>query len=134
MHHVAAAGATRDVYKDVLLAAGCTRLNVAVCQPGNKNSVSRAKAISKVEIYSSRACGFCQMAKQLILSKSVQFKEYDVTLDPSKRVEMHQRSKGGYTVPQIFIGGTHIGGCNDLYRLDQRGKLDILLSGDQTVS
>ena len=57
-----------------------------------------------------------------------------MTFDPSKRVEMEQRSKGGRTVPQIFIGGIYIGGCTDLYELDQRGKLDILLSADQRVS
>ena len=90
--------------------------------------------MSKVEIYSSRTCGFCHMAKRLFFSKTVQFTEYDVTFDPSKQVEMEQRSKGGRTVPQIFIGGIYIGGCNDLYELDQRGKLDILLSADQRVS
>ena len=88
----------------------------------------------EVEIYSSRTCGFCHMAKRLFLSKSVQFKEYDVASDPSKRVEMQQRSKGGRTVPKIFIGGIYIGGCTDLYELDQRGRLDSLLSADQTVS
>ena len=90
--------------------------------------------MSKVEIYSSRTCGFCNMAKRLFFLKTVQFTEYDVTFDPSKRVEMEQRSKGGRTVPQIFIGGIYIGGCTDLYELDQRGKLDILLSADQMVS
>ena len=90
--------------------------------------------MSKVEIYLSQTCGFCHMAKRLLLSKSVQFTEFDVTLDPNKLVEMQQRSKGGHTVPQIFIGGTYIGGCTDLYELDQRGRLDSLLSADQTVS
>ena len=56
-----------------------------------------------------------------------------MTLDPGKRVEMQQRSKGRRTVPQIFIGGKYIGGCSDLYKLDQRGELDGLLSADQTV-
>ncbi len=88
----------------------------------------------KVEIYSSKTCGFCHLAKRLFMAKSVQFKEYDVTSEPVKRVEMEQRSKGGRTVPQIFIDGTHIGGCNDLYELDQRGQLDSLLSARQTVS
>lgn len=101
---------------------------------GKEHSASKAKVMSKVEIYSSQTCGFCHMAKRLLMSKSVQFTEYDVTLDLGKRVEMKQRSKGGGTVPQIFIGGTYIGGCTDLYELDQRGKLDSLLSSDQTVS
>ena len=101
---------------------------------GNDNSFSKATAKSKIEIYSSWTCGFCQMAKRLFLSKSVQFMEHDVKLDPSKRVEMQQRSKGGCTVPQIFIGGKYIGVCDDLYKLDQRGKLDSLLIADQTVS
>ena len=74
------------------------------------------------------------MAKRLFTSKSVKVTEYDVTLDPSKCVEMQLRSKGGSTVPQIFIGGTYIGGYTDLYELNQRGKLDSLLSADQTVS
>ena len=88
----------------------------------------------KVEIYSSRTCGFCHMAKRLFFSKSVQFKEYDVTFDPSKRVAMQQRSKGGRIAPQVLIGVMHIGGCTDLYELDQFGKLDSLLIADQTVS
>ena len=90
--------------------------------------------MSKVEIYASQTCGFCHMAKRLLMSKSVKFTEYDVTLDPGKRVEMQQRSKGGRSVPQIFIGGKYIGGCTDLYELDQRGKLDSLFSADRTFS
>ena len=90
--------------------------------------------MSKVEIYSSRTCGLCHMAKRLLTSTSVQFMEYDVTLYPIKGVEMQQRPKGGVTVPQIFIGGTFIGGCTDLCELGQPSKLDSLLSVDQTVS
>jgi len=88
--------------------------------------------MSEVEIYSSQTCGFCHMAKRLLMSKSVSFTEYDVNFDPTKRVEMQQRSKGGRTVPQIFINGAHIGGCTDLYELDQRGKLDSLLGKGKT--
>lgn len=90
--------------------------------------------MSKVEIYSSRTCGLCHMVKRLLTSTSVQFMEYDVTLYPIKGVEMQQRPKGGVTVPQIFIGGTFIGGCTDLCELGQPSKLDSLLSVDQMVS
>ena len=67
------------------------------------------------------------MAKRLLMSKSVQFTEYDVTLDSGKRVEMQQRSKGGGTVPQIFIDDFHVGGSDDLAALERDGKLDEML-------
>ena len=112
-----------------------SRLHPVVCSCNDivrkEHAARKARAMPEVEIYSSRTCGFCHMAKRLFLSKSVQFKEYDVTLDPRKRVEMQQRSKAGRTVPQIFIGGTYIGGCTDLYELDRRSKLDSLLRADQ---
>ncbi len=81
-----------------------------------------------VEIYTTPFCGFCHAAKRLLTNKSVEFKEIDVSGDPSMRQEMMQRANGGYTVPQIFVAGSHIGGCDDLYALDRAGKLDPLLS------
>ena len=81
-----------------------------------------------VEIYTTRTCGFCHAAKRLLASKDVSFTEIDVSADPAKRAEMTQRSNGGRTVPQIFVGDIHVGGCDDLYALDRAGKLDPLLA------
>ena len=82
-----------------------------------------------VEIYTSPYCGFCHAAKRLLTSKGVAFSEIDVIADPSRRPEMLNRANGRHTVPQIFIGETHVGGCDDLYALDRAGKLDPLLAG-----
>lgn len=81
----------------------------------------------KVEIYSSQFCGYCARAKRLLSQKGVNYIEYDVIEDPSKREEMVGRASGRMTVPQIFIDGKHIGGSDDLYALDSRGGLDPLL-------
>ncbi|WP_212522878.1 glutaredoxin 3 [Actibacterium sp. MT2.3-13A] len=80
-----------------------------------------------VELYTTPTCGFCFMAKRLLSSKGVSFNEIDVAGDPDRRQEMMARANGGYTVPQIFIGETHVGGCDDLYALERAGKLDPLL-------
>lgn len=82
-----------------------------------------------VELYTSPTCGFCHMAKRLLKEKSVSFTEIDVVQNPDKRAEMVTRSGGGRTVPQIFIGDMHVGGCDDLHALDRAGKLDALLAG-----
>lgn len=84
--------------------------------------------MQNVEIYTKPTCGFCHMAKRLLTAKGVSFAEVNITAQPDKRAEMIQRAKGGSTVPQIFIGGAHIGGCDDLIALDRQGKLDALLS------
>ena len=81
-----------------------------------------------VEIYTSPLCGFCHAAKRLLTQKGVSFSEVDVLVDPDRKAEMIQRANGGRTVPQIFIGETHVGGCDDLYALEQAGKLDPLLA------
>jgi glutaredoxin 3 len=83
---------------------------------------------AKVEIYSSPFCGYCARAKRLLSSKGVSYVEYDVVADPSLRPTMEARANGGTTVPQIFIDGTHVGGCDDLHALDGAGKLDPLLA------
>lgn len=80
-----------------------------------------------VEIYTTPFCGFCVMAKRLLTQKGVTFSEVDVSRDPDRRQEMMTRAKGGYTVPQIFVGDTHIGGCDELMALDRSGKLDPML-------
>ncbi|MBN9886051.1 glutaredoxin 3 [Salipiger abyssi] len=82
-----------------------------------------------IEIYTTPYCGFCHAAKRLLSSKGAEFTEIDVMEDPSRRPEMVQRANGGRTVPQIFVGPTHVGGCDELYALERAGKLDALLAG-----
>lgn len=81
-----------------------------------------------VTIYTTMMCPYCAKAKSLLTQKGVRFKEIDVGMDPEKREEMMTRAHGRHTVPQIFINGAHIGGCDDLYDLDKVGKLDPLLA------
>lgn len=81
-----------------------------------------------VEIYTTPICPYCHAAKRLLQKKGVAFAEIDVSRDPSLREAMTQRSKGRRTVPQIFVGDTHVGGCDDLYALEDAGKLDPLLA------
>jgi len=81
-----------------------------------------------VEIYTTPFCGFCHAAKRLLTKKGVSFSEVDLSKQPERRAEMLQRSSGGRTVPQIFVGETHVGGCDDLFELEQDGKLDDLLA------
>lgn len=81
-----------------------------------------------VEIYTSPLCGFCHAAKRLLKQKGVEFTEIDVLRNPKRKPEMIERANGGRTVPQIFVGDTHVGGCDDLYDLERAGKLDPLLA------
>jgi glutaredoxin 3 len=83
--------------------------------------------MAQVEIYTTPMCPYCLRAKRLLGDKGVAFTEIDVSRDPAKREHMTERARGGYTVPQIFIDGTLIGGCDDLHDLDRVGKLDPLL-------
>lgn len=82
-----------------------------------------------VEIYTSPLCGFCHAAKRLLTQKEIAFSEVDVLQNPAKKPEMIQRAGGRTSVPQIFIGDTHVGGCDDLFALERAGKLDPLLAG-----
>ena len=82
----------------------------------------------KVEIYTKAFCGFCARAKALLNAKGVDFEEYDITMGGPKRGEMLDRANSRSTVPQIFIDGRHIGGCDDLQALEARNQLDPLLS------
>ncbi|MCJ7874980.1 glutaredoxin 3 [Marinovum sp. 2_MG-2023] len=83
--------------------------------------------MSTIEIYTSPLCGFCHAAKRLLKQKGAAFSEIDVLANPDRKPEMIQRANGGRTVPQIFIGDIHVGGCDDLFALDRAGKLDPLL-------
>lgn len=81
----------------------------------------------KITVYSSLFCPYCFMAKRLLRDKGAAFEEIDVAKDPKRRAEMVARAGGRNTVPQIFIGDAHIGGCDDLMALDRAGKLDPML-------
>ena len=81
-----------------------------------------------VVIYTRQLCGFCSRAKRLLEQKGVAFEEKDASVSPQLRQEMIQRTKGAATFPQIFVGDTHVGGCDDLYALERAGKLDPLLA------
>ena len=80
-----------------------------------------------VEIYTSMFCGYCTRAKHLLKRKGVAFNEINVDMKPALRAEMRERARGHNTVPQIFIGEQHVGGCDELYALDEKGELDPLL-------
>lgn len=82
--------------------------------------------MNAVEIYTKSYCPYCQRAKELLRIKGVNFTEYDITQDAVKEAEMRQRS-GRETVPEIFISGVLVGGCSDLFDLDEVGELDRLL-------
>ncbi len=81
-----------------------------------------------IEIYTKFGCPFCSRAKQLLTSKAVEFVEHDISFGGPKRDEMNQRAPSARTVPQIFIGAAHVGGCDDLVALEQAGKLDPMLA------
>ena len=84
--------------------------------------------MAPVVIYSRVYCSYCTWAKELLRRKGVEFEEMDVTGQPELRAEMIRRANGGATTPQIFIGSTHVGGCDELYALERAGKLDALLA------
>lgn len=83
----------------------------------------------RVEVYTRMFCPYCTRAKRLLSDKGVAFEEHDITFDGAKRGEMQSRADGRHTVPQIFIGARHVGGSDDLARLDAAGELDPLLQG-----
>jgi glutaredoxin 3 len=86
---------------------------------------------AKIEIYTRPGCGYCSAAKSLLTRKKADFTEFDVAKDAAYRQEMMDRAGAGSTFPQIFIGETHIGGCDELYALDREGKLDGMLAGEK---
>ena len=83
----------------------------------------------RITIYTTPICPYCVRAKSLLKKKGAAFEEVDVFMDADKRHEMEDKSGGRQTVPQIFIGDTHVGGCDELYALDRAGRLDTLLAG-----
>jgi len=85
--------------------------------------------MSKITIYTTPICPYCSRAKALLNKKGAPFEEVDVFMDADARAEMESKAEGRRSVPQIFIGETHVGGCDDLYALESQGKLDPLLAG-----
>jgi glutaredoxin 3 len=86
------------------------------------------KIKANVEIYTWQTCPYCIRAKMLLWWKGVKFTEYKIDGDANARSAMASRANGGRTVPQIFVNNQHIGGCDDLYKLDTQGQLDSLLN------
>lgn len=86
-------------------------------------------ATPQVTIYTKFGCGFCSRAKKLLDSKDIDYTEHDITMGGEKRDEMLARAPNARTVPQVFIGDTHVGGSDELAALERAGKLDALLAG-----
>jgi glutaredoxin 3 len=84
--------------------------------------------MAAIVIYTTPYCSYCVSAKALLRRKGVEFTEIDIAGAPNRRAEMVQRTNGLATVPQIFIGSDHVGGCNELHALEGAGKLDSLLA------
>jgi glutaredoxin 3 len=84
--------------------------------------------MAKITIYTTNACPYCAAAKSLLTKKGVKFDEVDVSYDAAERARMMAKSGGRRSVPQIFVGETHVGGCDDLHALDAKGGLDPLLA------
>jgi glutaredoxin 3 len=89
---------------------------------------------ANIEIYTRPGCGYCSAAKSLLTRKKAAFTELNVATDATLRQQMWDRAGAGSTFPQIFIGETHVGGCDELYALDREGKLDALLAGEKAGS
>jgi glutaredoxin 3 len=87
-----------------------------------------------IEIYTRPGCGYCSAAKSLLTRKKAEFIELNVATDPTLRQQMFDRAGAGSTFPQIFIGQTHVGGCDELYALDREGRLDALLANGKVNS
>ena len=83
--------------------------------------------MTAITIYTKGWCPYCSAAKKLLTEKGAAFTEIDIEKKPEARAEMIQKAKGRSTVPQIFVGEKHVGGCDDLYDLDDRGQLEPLL-------
>ena len=86
-----------------------------------------------VTIYTRAMCGYCSAAKRLLEKKGVAYTEHDASFSPDLRREMISRANGRTTFPQIFIGSTHVGGCDDLHSLEAEGRLDTLLANGTFV-
>ena len=92
------------------------------------NSDESAADAAPVVIYTRATCPYCIRAKRLLEMRGARFAEIDINREPERRAEMIGRAGGRSTVPQIFIGGRHVGGCDDLFELEMDGKLEALLA------
>jgi glutaredoxin 3 len=88
--------------------------------------------LARIDIYTTILCPFCFRAKKLLDAKGVKYNEIDVTMNRDRRHDMMERSSGRSTVPQIFIGDVHVGGCDELFALETNGKLDSMLEAETT--
>ncbi len=88
--------------------------------------------MTSIEIYTQKYCPYCHWAKDLLSRKGVEYREIDITGNAQMRHEMFERTNGRTSVPQIFIGITYVGGCDDLYALEDAGKLDPLLGPSES--
>ena len=88
--------------------------------------------LANIEIYTTPFCGFCYQAKSLLNDKGVDYIEVDIISQPKRHSEMIERAGGLQTVPQIFIDNQHIGGCDELYELEAKDKLDSILNLKET--
>ena len=86
--------------------------------------------MQKIDIYTKGYCPYCKRARSLLEAKGASYNNIEIDKNPELRQGMIERANGGSTVPQIFIGDTHVGGCDDLYALDAENKLDALLAGE----
>ena len=84
--------------------------------------------MTEIEVYTTPVCPYCRSAKELLRRKGVEFREISVDGEPQRRAEMIARANGRTTVPQVFVGDAHVGGCDDLYALEEAGELDRLLN------
>ena len=87
-----------------------------------------------IDVYTRPGCGYCSAAISLLQRKKAAFTHFDTATDPKLRQEMFDRTYPGATFPQIFIDGTLIGGCDDLYALDREGKFDAMIAGEKATS
>ena len=85
--------------------------------------------MAKIDIYTTSLCPYCHAAKTLLKSKGATYNEIDIEDDRAQRETMIRRASGRTSVPQIFVGDVHVGGCDDLHALERAGKLDALLAG-----
>lgn len=88
----------------------------------------KATYLAEVTIYTKPLCPYCHAAKELLDGKGIAYNEIDIARAPGRRAEMIDRSGGRTTVPQVFAGERHLGGCDDIHALDGRGELDLLLT------
>ena len=102
--------------------------------PYNDGIKRQERPCPQIEIYTTRYCPYCIAAKRLLSHKGAAFVEIDVSGDQVERSKMVVRANGRMTVPQIFIGSAHVGGYDDLFALDQAGKLDPLLADGETAT